>query len=116
MSLPILDVAIGISFVYLLLALICTTVNEMLAGMRKTRARFLDKGILHLLGKDPYLKHLIFAHPLIRSMSSKTTVCPSYLPAAKFATVLMDVVETAGAKITDVGALPAAVKKAHEEG
>lgn len=31
-SMPILDVAIGLSFFYLLLGLICTTVNEMIAG------------------------------------------------------------------------------------
>jgi hypothetical protein len=33
----VLDVAIGLIFVYLLLALICTTINEWLAGILKTR-------------------------------------------------------------------------------
>ena len=51
--LPALDVAIGLTFVYLLLSLICTTVNEFIAGKRGTRAKFLDRGITRLLGNDP---------------------------------------------------------------
>lgn len=49
-GLPILEVTIGLSFVYLLLALICTAVNETIAGMTRRRACFLEKGINSLLG------------------------------------------------------------------
>ncbi|HEV8042481.1 MAG TPA: hypothetical protein VGP62_26625 [Bryobacteraceae bacterium] len=45
----VLDVAIGLIFVYLLLALICTTINEWLAGILKTRPLMLEKGIANLL-------------------------------------------------------------------
>src|SRR4051794_25315612 len=106
MSLPILDVAIGISFVYLLLALICTTVNEMLAGMRKTRARFLDLGIYRLLGDDQELKKKLYQHPLIRSLTrNEENVCPSYISSGNFATALMDVLAGSEKPLTDVQAV-----------
>src|SRR3954464_9260734 len=104
MSLPILDVAIGISFVYLLLALICTTVNEMLAGLWKTRARFLDRGITRLLNDDKELKRKIYDHPLIRSLSpTETSSCPSYLPARAFATALTEVLRGPSAEGAVIG-------------
>jgi hypothetical protein len=45
----VLDVAIGLAFVYLLLGLMCTTVNEWIAGMLKRRAKNLEEGIRRLL-------------------------------------------------------------------
>ena len=68
LSTPVLDVAIGLSLFYLLLGLICTTLNEMIAGWRKSRANFLDKGIGRLLG-DAELKRMVFNHPLIKSLA-----------------------------------------------
>ena len=41
----ILDVLIGLAFIYLLLALICTTINEWWAGIFKTRGKMLVQGI-----------------------------------------------------------------------
>jgi hypothetical protein len=49
----ILDVAIGLMFVYLVLALMCTTVNEWIAGCLKTRARTLEEGLRGLLNAPP---------------------------------------------------------------
>ncbi len=114
MSLPILDVAIGISFFYLLLALICTTVNEMLAGWTKRRAAFLDRGIARLLGNDEDLKAAIYDHALIRSISPGKTVCPSYLPASKFATVLLDILGREGKSLSNVSDVQQAVAAARE--
>src|SRR5437764_6597955 len=97
MSLPILDVAIGISFVYLLLALICTTINEMIAGWKKSRAKFLDEGITRLLGDDKALKESLYQHPLIRSLArSDEKVCASYISNTNIATALMDVLSGKG--------------------
>src|SRR5258706_1020707 len=102
---PLLDVAIGLSFVYLLLGLICTTVNEMISGWFKTRAEFLEKGILRLLGGDDPaaaagLKKELYKHPLIRSMTQDMSGLlqklgknpgPSYINAQKFSTALFDI-------------------------
>jgi hypothetical protein len=49
----VLDVAIGLIFVYLLLGLMCTTVNEWLAQLFNTRAATLKEGIRRLLNAPP---------------------------------------------------------------
>jgi hypothetical protein len=55
----VLDVAIGLGFVYLLLGLICTTVNEWFAQLFKTRASTLKEGIRRLLHAPPDGTYLI---------------------------------------------------------
>jgi hypothetical protein len=106
MNMPVLDVAIGVVFVYLLLSLICTTVNETIATYSKTRAKFLDKGISRLLGGDVDFKKILYKHPMIRSLAeSDSAICPSYIPADKFATALLDIVSGPGKSMADPGAL-----------
>lgn len=89
----ILDVMIGLTFVYLLLALICTTVNEWLAGILKTRGKMLAEGIATLLQGQSSEQGLLLdafkAHPLISSLSRQGAL-PSYLPPRTFALALMD--------------------------
>src|SRR5258707_15316724 len=55
----VLDVAVGLIFVYLLLGLMCTTVNEWLAQLFKTRAATLKEGIRRLLHAPPDGTYLI---------------------------------------------------------
>jgi hypothetical protein len=55
----VLDVAVGLIFVYLLLGLMCTTVNEWLAQLFKTRAATLKEGIRRLLHAPPDGSYLI---------------------------------------------------------
>lgn len=88
---PYLDLAIGLSFVYLLMALICTTINESLAGILNSRGKTLAHGITELL-QDPALKQLVYNHPLIHGVQQgKDARLPSYLASNKFALALMDV-------------------------
>ena len=49
----VLDVAIGLMFVYLVLGLMCTTVNEWFAQLFNTRAATLKEGIRRLLHAPP---------------------------------------------------------------
>jgi len=74
----ILDVVLGLVFVYLLLAIICTTLNEWIAGIMKTRAGTLSSAIKQLLdgqSGDPASQDLnwflkqFYAHPLITGMN-----------------------------------------------
>ena len=104
-GLPILEVAVGLSFIYLLLALICTAVNETIAGITKRRAKFLEKGIDSLLGDDPNLKKKLLEHPLIASLGPKKDTKPSYLPASKFALALTDIATGSGKDAGDAQAL-----------
>jgi hypothetical protein len=45
----ILDVAIGLMFVFLFLSLICSALNELLESWMKNRGRDLERGIRELL-------------------------------------------------------------------
>jgi hypothetical protein len=95
------QVALGLIFVYLVLALVCSALNEAVSTAWRWRARFLREGIANLLDpEDPskgaeYAKAL-YAHPLvnglIRADSRKGKPRhPSYLPARIFATALLDI-------------------------
>jgi hypothetical protein len=95
----VLDVAVGLMFVYLLLALLCTTVNEWIAGLLGTRSKLLEKGIGQLLdsqsltdktAKNQFLDEF-YKHPLITGMMQGKTP-PSYLSARAFAAAVMDIV------------------------
>jgi hypothetical protein len=94
-SSTILDVVIGLAFVYLLLALICTTVNEWLSGILKTRGKMLAQGIAGLLdGQSLGQSQLLEAfnnHPLIAGLG-REGVPPSYMAPRTFALALMDLV------------------------
>jgi hypothetical protein len=115
MNLPILDVAIGICFIYLLLGLICTTVNEMISGWLKTRAKFLEQGIGRLLGNDA-LKRALYDHPLIRTLAAKDGArLPSYIPAERFVTALTDVLTGPGKSPSDLAALKQGLAAAGNE-
>jgi hypothetical protein len=96
----VLECAIGIVFVYLFLALLCTTINEWIAGVFAMRSRNLEKAISQLLdqqkGNRPTSTFLqdFYAHPLISGMMtpgrSPSAGHPSYLEARTFATAVMD--------------------------
>jgi hypothetical protein len=112
-TLNVLDVAIGLVVVYLLLSLICSSVNEGIESLLKNRARQLERGIREILS-DPegtQLAHLVYNHPLIsglfqgqynpaqlrKSWWGRGKVyaqknLPSYMPAANFALAVLDIV------------------------
>ena len=90
----ILDTAVGLVFIYLLLAVFCTTVNEWISGIFSSRAKFLEQGIRQLL-QDPKgaadLLKSFYAHPVIASLMDGQSH-PSYIPARSFSRVVMDLV------------------------
>jgi hypothetical protein len=101
----ILDVAIGLAFVYIILSLICTTIDEWIASILSLRARTLVAAIQNLIkGKDPQGKELtdsFFEHSLIKALSSKARKL-SYIPSHTFALTLIDIIApkvTAGSKM-----------------
>jgi hypothetical protein len=105
-----LEVAIGLVFVFLLVSIICSAIREGIEARLKSRAAYLERGIRELLhdasGKG--LARTLYEHPLIASLYSekyspgeratgspallaKGTGLPSYIPARSFATALMDI-------------------------
>ena len=109
---PVLDVVIGLAFLYLLFALSCTTLNEVIAGLFNKRAQMLRDAIEHLLG-DKDLANAVYQHPAIVSLarpSKKPGSKPSYIPKERFAAVLVDHL-TGQSPVTDSAALNDGIQK-----
>jgi hypothetical protein len=105
----LLDVVIGMVFIFLLLSLICSALNELLETRLKNRARDLEKGITGLLGNNTGLVDKLYNHGLIFSLyrgsyeeASKKRTLPSYIPSQDFANALASILGP------DSGAVPSA--------
>ena len=85
----LLEVAIGVVFVYLLVSLLCSALNELIEAWLKYRARYLELGITKLLG-NPGLAKQFFEHPLIKPLGER----PSYIPARTFSLALWNIATT----------------------
>jgi hypothetical protein len=104
----ILEVAIGVIFVFLLVSLLCSAVREGIESWTKTRAAYLEYGIRGLLHDEngSGLARSFFNHPLIYGLYAERYQpgrsdrrpgllalgknLPSYIPARNFAVALMD--------------------------
>jgi hypothetical protein len=87
-----LEIAIGIIFVYLLMSLLCSALAEFFESLTKYRARDLEKGISQLLG-DPELTRDFFKHPMVKPLFEGRK--PSYVPARTFSLALWNMATAA---------------------
>jgi hypothetical protein len=100
----ILDVIIGLIFVYLLLSILCTAANEWLAALTKRRAKTLKRGLEQLLedqllteepppGEEApnTLINAFYEHPLIKTMFNGENP-PTYLSPRNFSATLTDII------------------------
>ncbi len=110
-SFPILDVVVGLGFLYLLFARACTALNEVIASAFSRRAKVMRQGVEQLLGDGP-LTEAFYRHPSIRSLSSKgrksSIHSPSYISAERFAATLTDLL-TGDRPLNDPQALKAGI-------
>ena len=96
----ILDVAIGLTMMFLLLSLVSSSVKEALETVLKYRSRDLERGIREMFGsiegKD--LVALFYNQPLINGLfkgtynAKDTRNLPSYIPVKTFSLALMDLI------------------------
>jgi hypothetical protein len=102
----VLDIAIGVIFVFMLVSLIASAVREGIEGWLKTRATHLEKGIRELLQDEngTGLVKQLFEHPLIyglfpgkytphkigQAWATRGRNLPSYIPSRNFAMALID--------------------------
>ncbi|HKP76158.1 MAG TPA: hypothetical protein VJT67_11490 [Longimicrobiaceae bacterium] len=109
----LLEVVIGIVFVYILVSIICSAVRESVEAWLKTRSAYLEHGIRELLHDTDgtALASSLYRHPLIYSLYmtdydpkprpegwlrrlrwllKKGQGLPSYIPSKNFAVALMD--------------------------
>ena len=99
-----LDVMVGLIFVYILLAIMCSSINEWFAGLLHLRSGTLTTAVQHLLdsqdqpggvANDPtatWMVQQFKSHPLIDGMKQPNGDLPSYIPSRTFATAVMDLV------------------------
>jgi hypothetical protein len=107
-----LDVAIGLIFVYLLVSLFVTAMNEYVSSFLNKRSEFLLQRVQSLLGGDGSEKKTgewspemcaVWNHPLISALKSHSTTedhctkrgallknAPSYIPGKTFAVALTE--------------------------
>ena len=111
------DVAIGIAFVFLLLSLIASTVNEIILSFLNLRGTKLLLGLQTLLNDTPTningLVEKIYNHGQIFGLFSgnfnpqQPSNLPSYIPAKNFAMALLDVLPAAAAGVPGLPDAPA---------
>lgn len=93
----VLDVAVGLSFTYVLLSLMCSAINEIIAGLVGLRQGTLERGVRQLLGGSAALQRALYDHPLLKSIhhgATGRTRKPSYISADLFSAALLDVIRT----------------------
>jgi len=112
-----LEVAIGLVFVYLLLSLICSVLNEWIARVFGMRSKTLKSGIRALLADDQAVEklyghtiikglaqqgwyndlvNLIRRLPLVEKVVQESEAVPSYISGQDFALALFDTLQEAG--------------------
>jgi hypothetical protein len=131
----VLNVAIGLVFIYLLYSLLATIIQELIATKLAFRSKVLEKAILRMLedGKSTddnrsVLKNLFektnpltdkkvatwfYAHPLIKYLGEDNVYSkPSYLSAQNFSKVMIDLLKGFGIQgnITDIQKINESIK------
>ena len=122
----VLDVAIGLIFIYLVLSLVCSSISEIIEAKLKIRAVGLERGIRELLGNkdDVRMVKNFYDHPLIFSLFpgsydpgkvdaktkryARNSNLPSYIPSRNFALALMDLMLPANSAVGGTSTLSGA--------
>jgi len=105
----VLEVAIGLVFMWLVVSVAAMTLQEWISNILQWRAKDLENNISILLNQTDFAKE-IYRHPLIASLYSppknpkKSPRLPSYIPANKFAAALFDLIVKAGSNESPIKA------------
>lgn len=75
----ILDVAIGLVFVFLLVSLICSQVNDKISEWLRMRAKGLEEGLRKFVVGDAHLQSLLYSNPLLKSVIPEDARITEYL-------------------------------------
>ncbi len=94
----IIQVAIGIIFVWVLLAMITSAISDWISQLFKWRANLLEESIRNILVDDK-LAEQFYTHPLIKALhSAGGKRKPAEIPNRQFASVVFDMLIKAGTK------------------
>lgn len=105
---PIVEIALGLVFVYAAVSVFCSGINEVIAEKVGRRGRFLREGLLNAI-MDRWMYLRITTHPVIwslyRDVPGKPRP-PSYIPGDAFSTAAIETVVLKAAQLA--GAAPGA--------
>lgn len=99
----VLEALLALSFLYLLLSVVCSAVNELIARSLKLRHQTLVRGLGHLLQNEE-IRQQLMRHPLIRVLGEE----PTHIPSHTFALALLDLIAPAGKEVPGAAAPGAA--------
>jgi len=114
----LLEVAIGLIFVWLVISMATMQAQEVIASLTKKRAKDLSEAIGTMIENEA-IHNKIYDHPLIKNIKVPATGWwdlfrrkiginvpafdnPPYIPAGIFATVIFDVVTNAGTSVSPI--------------
>jgi hypothetical protein len=112
----ILEVAIGLIFVWLALSFTTMSLQEWISNIVNMRAKDLEKAIAQMLN-SPDLTQRFYEYPLIANLyiqpkkSNQKPRLPSYIPAAKFSAALFELVIQAGTDNSPVKTMTVEIEK-----
>jgi hypothetical protein len=93
MNLQLIQVIVGVIFIYLLLSLLVTAIQEILAALFDLRSRELEKAIKKMLDDEnqPVLAEKFYNSKVIKCLSENAKSKPSYLSSWEFSTALTEI-------------------------
>ncbi len=103
----ILEVAIGLVFVWLVVSIGTMSLHEWLGNIANSRAKGLEKAIIQMLS-SPDLTRRFYEYPLIANLyqqpkkKGQKVRLPSYIPANKFSAALFELIIQAGTENSPV--------------
>jgi len=106
----ILDVAIGLVFIFLLVSLLVSAAAEMISGWLKWRSVYLWDGLEKLL-QSREARNELYEHPLIKGLTKVNVAAadwaggrngPSYIPSRTFALALVDILRQPHKVVNDL--------------
>lgn len=98
----IVQIAIGLMFVWITLAMITSQIQEWIASILSWRAKMLEDAIGNILG-NPDLQKQFYDHPLVKGLYTNSGKRkPGGIPNDKFALVVYEMVMDAGKKTGEI--------------
>jgi len=106
----ILEIAIGLVFVYFALSLVCSVLNETFFTILSTKAKILSKWIRNFF-TDKALYDQVMKHPLVRGLYGSKEKDLTYIPSRIFALTVFDTFNDAGKEAEEMSVDSKAVQK-----
>jgi hypothetical protein len=99
----LLEAAIGLVFTFLIIGVMVTAVNELVASMLSLRSKQLEDGIRRMLGGDAEMLARFKANPLISLGNKKDRGLPSAIPKEHFAAGVIGLLSVAVGDLSSPG-------------